>query len=70
MQKKTDRLCMFSTQVGLTIRLNKTEAMYVNVSSPAKIKVRGQDILYTDKFTYLGSLLYQEGGTMWTCKTA
>lgn len=69
MQEKTDRLCMFSTQVGLTIRLNKTEAMYVNASSPAKIKVRGQDILYTDKFTYLGGLLCQEGGTMWTCKT-
>ncbi|KAL9959630.1 hypothetical protein ACROYT_G032970 [Oculina patagonica] len=62
-QEKTDRLSMFSAQVGLKISLKKTEAMCVNVSSPSKIRVAGQDISYTDKFTYLGSMLCQDGGT-------
>ena len=54
-QEKTDRLSMFSNQVGLRISLKNTEAMCVNVPSPKKIRVRGQDIPYTNKFTYLGS---------------
>ena len=62
-QEKTDRLSMFSNQVGLRISLKKTEAMCVNVSSPTKIRVRGQDIPYTNKFTYLGSVLCHDGGT-------
>ena len=37
--------------------------MCVNVPSPTKIRVRGQDIPYTNKFTYLGSVLCQDGGT-------
>ena len=55
-QEKTDRLSMFSNQVGLRISLKKTEAMCVNAPSPTKIRVRGQDIPYipyTNKFTYL-----------------
>ena len=55
-EKKTDRLSMFSNQVGLRISLKKTEAMCVNIPSPTKIRVRGQDIPYTNKFTYLGSV--------------
>ena len=62
-QEKTDRLSMFSNQVGLRISLKKTEAMCVNVPSETKIRVRGQDIPYTNKFTYLGSVLCQDGGT-------
>ena len=62
-QEKTDRLSMFSNQVGLRISLKKTEAMCVNIPSPTKIRVRGQDIPYTNKFTYLGSVLCQDGGT-------
>ena len=54
---------MFSNQVGLRISLKKTEAMCVNVLSPTKIRVRGQDIPYTIKFTYFGSVLCQDGGT-------
>ena len=62
-QEKKDRLSMFSNQVGLRISLKKTEAMRVNVSSPTKIRIRGQDISHTNKFTYLGSVLCQDGGT-------
>ena len=62
-QEKTDRLSIFSNQVGLTISLKKTEAMCVNVPSPTEIRVRGQGSPYTDKFTYLGSVLCQDGGT-------
>ena len=62
-QEKTDRLSIFSNQVGLRISFRKTEAMCVNVPSPTKIRVRGQDIPYTNKFTYLGSVLCQDGGT-------
>ena len=60
-QEKTDRLSMFSNQVGLRISLKKTEAMCVNVPSPTKIRVRGQDIPYTIKFIYFGSVLCQGG---------
>ena len=45
-QEKTDRLNIFSNQVGLTISLKKTEAMCVNVPSPTEIRVRGQGIPY------------------------
>ena len=62
-QENTDRPSIFSNQVGLTISLKKTEAMCVNVPSPAEIRVGGQGIPYTDKFTYLGSVLCQDGGT-------
>ena len=62
-QEKTGRLSIFSNQVGLKISLKKTENMCVNVPSPTEIRVRGQGIPYTDKFTYLGSLLCQDGGT-------
>ena len=54
---------MFSNQVGLTISLKKAEAICVDVSSPLKIRVGGKDISYTDKFTYIGSILYQDDGT-------
>ena len=37
--------------------------MFVNDRSQTEIRVRGQGIPYTDKFTYLGSVLYQDGGT-------
>lgn len=62
-QEKTDRLSMFSNQVSFRISLKKTEATCVNVPSPTKIRVRGQDIPYTNKFTYLGSVHGQDGGT-------
>ena len=47
----------------MRISLKKTEAMRVNVSSPTKIRIRGQDISHTNKFTYLGSVFCQDGGT-------
>ena len=62
-QEKTDRLSIFSNQVSLTISCKKTEAMCVNVPSPTEIRVRGQGNPYTNKFTYLGSVLCQDGGT-------
>jgi len=40
------------------------KAINVNVSSPAMIKVRGQDIPYVDKSTYLGSVLCEDGSTI------
>ena len=61
-QEKRDRLSIFSNQVGLTISL-KTEATCVNLPSPTEIRVRGHGIPYTDKFTCLGSMLCQDGGT-------
>ena len=62
-QEKTDQLSIFSNQVGLTISPKKTEAHCVKVPFPRVIRVRGQGIPYTDKFTYLGSVLCQDGGT-------
>ena len=42
--------------------VEKTKGMCVNVPSPTVIRVREQGIPYTDKFTYLGSVLCQDGG--------
>ena len=61
-QEKTDRVSIFSDQVGLTIILKKTEAMRVNVPSPTVIGVRGHGIPSTNKFTYLGSMVRQDHG--------
>lgn len=40
-QEKTDRLSIFTYQVGLTISLKKTEAMCVDVPTPTEIRLKG-----------------------------
>ena len=50
--------------------IDKTEAMCVNVPFPTEIRVRVQGIPYTDKFTYLGSVLFAKMvALVWTYKT-
>ena len=62
-QDKTSRLETFGQQIGLKISIKKTETMTLNVNRPAPVKVRGEDLCQTVKFTYLGSIIKPEGGT-------
>jgi len=62
MQEKTSLLSKYAHQVGLNIRLTKTEVMTLNISNPQPIKVNGKDLPMTDQFKYLGSIIRQDGG--------
>lgn len=62
-QEKTSRLQTFGQQVGLRISTKKTEAMTLNVNTPAPVKANGTDLQQTNQFTYLGSIIKLEGGT-------
>ena len=53
---------MFAQQVGLKISQKKTEVMMLNVSNPSPVKVNGEDLQTTEKFTYLGSTVRHDGG--------
>ena len=63
MQEKTSRLHTYGKQVGLRISNKKTELMTLNVTRPEPVKVNGEDLRQTDRFTYLGSIIRPEGGT-------
>ncbi|KAL0187117.1 hypothetical protein M9458_018787, partial [Cirrhinus mrigala] len=62
MQEKTNRLNTFARQVGLKISQRKTEVMILNIDSPAPVKVDGKELPTTKSFTYLGSIVRQDGG--------
>ncbi|KAL0175752.1 hypothetical protein M9458_028082, partial [Cirrhinus mrigala] len=62
MQEKTNRLNTFARQVGLKISQRKTEVMTLNIDSPAPVKVDGKELPTTKSFTYLGSIVRQDGG--------
>ena len=61
-QEKTSRLEKFSQQIGLKINQKKTELMTLNISNPTPVHVNGEDLPFTDEFTYLGSTVRSDGG--------
>lgn len=61
-QEKTDKLCTIGGQVGLKVSQKKTETMVLNVESPSQVKAYGVDLPRTEQFTYLGSIVRQDGG--------
>ena len=62
MQEKTRRLTKFGQQVGLQISKRKTEIMTLNVNAPALVLLDDQTLPSTEKLTYLGSAVRQDGG--------
>ncbi|KAK7101726.1 hypothetical protein V1264_020063 [Littorina saxatilis] len=61
-QEKTDRLCMFGGQIGLSVSQKKTETMLLNAERPTPVKAYGADLPQTEQFTYLGSIIRKDGG--------
>ena len=62
MQDKTSKLDTAAKQIGLTINDKKTEVMMLNVTTPEAIRLNGKDLPVTDCFTYLGSVVRNDGG--------
>ncbi|KAI4896154.1 hypothetical protein NFI96_009623 [Prochilodus magdalenae] len=62
MQEKTTRLNTFAQQVGLHISRTKTEVMTLNTTNTTPISIEGEDLPMVESFTYLGSMVKQDGG--------
>ena len=69
MQEKTRRLNKLDQQVGLQISKRKTEVMTLNVNVPAPVLFDDQALPSIETFTYLGSVVRQNGGTTRTFRT-
>ena len=63
MQEKTCRLSKFGHQVGLQISKRKTEVMTLNVNAPAPVFLDDYVLPSTETFTYLCSVVRQDGCT-------
>ena len=61
MQSKATRLSMFAQQLGLKISQERTEVKMLNVPNPSPVKVKGEDLPTTEKFTYLVSIVMHNG---------
>ncbi|KAK7095931.1 hypothetical protein V1264_005285 [Littorina saxatilis] len=63
MQEKTDILTATSSQVGLNIHKDKTKILKINTTSKEPITLSGSPLEEVQSFTYLGSIIDQQGGT-------
>lgn len=63
MQDKTTVLADTSTQVGLHIHKGKTKVMKINTAATEPVTLDGQALEEVDSFTYLGSIIDNQGGT-------
>ena len=62
-QEKTQRLNTFKKQVGLNISSKKTEVMALNTTNTRLVQIDNEELPYTDRFTYLGSIISRDRGT-------
>ena len=63
MQAKTNILAETSSEVGLNIHEGKTKSMRVNTTSTQPIILGDSRIEEVESFTYLGSIVDNQGGT-------
>ena len=63
MQQKTSRMCDAGKRIGLKINTLKTKVMKMNDANNHKIKIDNEEIEEVDKFTYLGAIVSNEGGS-------
>ena len=63
MQDKTLRLATTSAQVGLEIHPHKTKVMRTNTSNTEPVTLGADKLPDVGAFTYLGSVIDQQGGT-------
>ena len=69
MQKKSNKLMQEAEKTGLKINIEKTKLLKVNSRQQAKVQLKGKDIEEDNKFTYLGSVVTDKGGTDEDVKT-
>ena len=69
MQDKTSRLESTSSQVGLDIHPQKTQVLKVNTTCTEPVKLKMNNLEEVETFTYLGSVIDQQGGTDADVKT-
>ena len=69
MQNKTTSLASHASQVGLHIHPNKTKILKINASSREAVKLVDNNLEEVETFTYLGSVINQQGGTDADVKT-
>ena len=62
-QNKLNRVSIEAGKIGLKINVNKTEVMKINNKQTTPIQLEGNSIKVTDKFSYLGSIVSETGGT-------
>ena len=66
-QDKTQRRYTFAKQVGLNTISKKTEIMALNTTDARAVQIDNEELPYTDRFTYLGSIIIiiisRDGGT-------
>ena len=63
MQEKTNMVADNSARLGLTINRGKSKVFRTNASNNTPITVQGEALEEVDSFTYLGSILDNQGGT-------
>jgi hypothetical protein len=61
-QSKTNRLYKYARHIGLKINTKKTEVMTFNIVNPLPVMINDQILPHTEIFTYLGSIVTNEGG--------
>ncbi|PVD26785.1 hypothetical protein C0Q70_14463 [Pomacea canaliculata] len=61
-QTKLSKLAEEAEKTGLKINKKKTEVMKFNNKQELPIQLQGENILETDRFTYLGSIVSKDGG--------
>ena len=69
MQNKTTSPASHASQVGLQIHPNKTKILRINASSREAVKLGDNNLEEVETFTYLGSVINQQGGTDADVKT-
>lgn len=63
MQEKTSVVAATSSQVGLNIHKDKTKILKTNSTSTEPVTLNGSPLEEVQSFTYLGSIIDQQGGT-------
>ena len=63
MQQKINRVDCFGKKIGLKINTNKTKVMAINTNQNTNITLNGENLETVNRFTYLGSVITDKGGT-------
>ena len=64
MQEKTNVVAATSLQIGLNIHKDKTKILKTNSTSTERVTLNGKPLEEVQSFTYLGSVIDQQGGTV------
>ena len=63
LEAKTSALDQQGNKIGLRINQGKTKTMRMNVTNPSKFKINEEELEDVTSFTYLGSIISNDGGT-------